>query len=229
QIARPRDGRTPVRDAKVIEAMRAVPRHVFVPKEYAGEAYADTPLPIGAGQTISQPYIVALMTELLELTPESKVLEIGTGSGYQAAVLAHITPHVYTIEIVEELARRARAALDAEGYAEVRSRHGDGYQGWKEHAPFDAIVVTCAPESVPEPLWEQLKPGGRVVCPVGGPMDIQRLVVVSKTETGERRTREVTLVRFVPLVRDPKLEARDLGPAGLAPAEAAGAPGGGPR
>ena len=201
QIEKPADGRPPVTDRRVIEAMAAVPRHAFVPPDVRRRAYADSALPIGRGQTISQPYIVALMTEHLRVTPESKVLEVGTGSGYQAAVLAHLTPHVYTIEIVEELAKAAARDLAAQGYASVRTRAGDGYQGWPEHAPFDAIIVSCAPEKLAEPLWQQLKPGGRIVIPVGPANRIQQLVVVSKTDDGQRRTQTVTDVQFVPMTR----------------------------
>lgn len=201
-IERPWDGRTRVKDSKVLAAMRTVPRHVFVPPNMRRQAYADSPLPIGHGQTISQPYIVALMTELLALTPESKVLEIGTGSGYQAAVLAHLTPHVYSIEIIKPLAERAGKTLRQQGYAEVKTRRGDGYFGWKEKAPFDAIIVTCAAGHLPPPLWEQLKPGGRIVIPIGGPHELQRLVLVTKTADGKRRSKTVTAVRFVPLTRD---------------------------
>lgn len=201
-IERPWDGRARVKDKNVLAAVRAVPRHAFVPPDMRRRAYADSPLPIGHGQTISQPYIVALMTELLELTPESKVLEIGTGSGYQAAVLAHLTPHVYTIEIIKPLAESAAQALGKQGYAEVKTRRADGYFGWKKEAPFDAIIVTCASGHLPPPLWEQLKPGGRIVIPIGGPHEVQRLIVVTKTPEGKRRSRTVTAVRFVPLTRD---------------------------
>ena len=201
QIAKPIDGRKPVRDVAVLEAMRTVPRHVFVPEANRHLAYQDTPLPIGHGQTISQPYIVAMMTELLKLTPESKVLEIGTGSGYQAAVLAHLTPHVRTVEIIEPLAERAGEVFEQQGYDEVRSRCADGYFGWAEEAPFDAIIVTCAAGHLPPPLWQQLKPGGRIAIPIGGPFEVQRLVVVEKTEDGNRRSKAVTAVRFVPLTR----------------------------
>ena len=201
QIKRPTDGRPPVTDRRVVEAMLAVPRHVFVPKAVRHSAYADRALPIGHDQTISQPHIVALMTEHLKLTPSSKVLEVGTGSGYQAAVLAHLTPHVYTIEIVEPLAERARRDLIEQGYTTVRTRAGDGYAGWPEAAPFDAVVVTCAPEELPGPLWEQLKPGGRIVIPVGPADRVQKLVVISKTEDGRRRTQTVTDVLFVPMTR----------------------------
>ena len=156
-----------IRTAGVLEAMRRVPRHRFVPPELEGEAYEDHPLRIGNGQTISQPYIVAYMTDALELEPSHKVLEIGTGSGYQAAVLAERVREVYTIEIVAELADRATRVLRDLGYANVHVRHGDGYAGWLEHAPFDAIMVTAAPDHVPEPLVQQLAPGGRMIIPVG--------------------------------------------------------------
>ena len=199
QIAGSRDGRRPVRDKNVLLAMKSVPRHVFVPKSRRRDAYRDSPLPIGNGQTISQPYIVGLMTEQLKLTPESKVLEIGTGSGYQVAILAHLSPHVYTIEIIEPLANRAQKALIQQGYDQIKLHTGDGYFGWEEHAPFDAIIVTCAAGHLPPPLWQQLKPGGRIVIPIGGPYEAQRLVVITKTENGKRRSRTVTGVRFVPM------------------------------
>ena len=201
QIARPFGFRTRVRSPQVLEAMRAVPRHVFVPAIRRGYAYADSPVPIGHGQTISQPYIVAFMTELLEVTPESKVLEIGTGSAYQAAVLAHLTPHVYTVEIIEPLAVRAQETLRAQGYTQVQCLQADGYHGWPEHAPYDRIIVTCAAGHLPPPLWEQLKSGGRIVIPIGGPKELQHLVVVTKTTEGKRRSRRVMPVRFVPLTR----------------------------
>lgn len=202
QIARPRDGRQVVTDERVLAAMRAVPRHVFVPQSQRRLAYADHPLPIGHDQTISQPYIVAIMTEQLELTPETKVLEIGTGSGYQAAVLAHLTPHVYTIEIVRTLAERAKGDLGRQGYHDVRCRAGDGYLGWPEAAPFDAIIVTCAPDHLPEPLWEQLRTGGRIVIPISEPRGFERLVVVTKTPDGQREMKTVMGVRFVPMTRE---------------------------
>ncbi len=202
QIKSPKDGRRPVTDPAALAALRAVPRHVFVPERLRQRAYADSPLPIGHGQTISQPYIVALMTDLLELGRESKVLEIGTGSGYQAAVLAQVTPHVYTVEIIKPLAERASAALASQGYKTVRCRHADGYHGWKEEAPFDAIIVTCAAGHLPPPLWQQLKPGGRIVIPIGGPYELQRLVVVTKTAEGKRRSKTIIPVRFVPLTRN---------------------------
>jgi protein-L-isoaspartate(D-aspartate) O-methyltransferase len=214
QIADSPDGRRRVDDAAVRAALCAVPRHAFVPENVRSQAYADSPLPIGHGQTISQPYIVALMTDLLELSPQSKVLEIGTGSGYQAAVLAELTPQVFSIEIVEPLARRAAATLLEQGYDQVRTRCADGYFGWPEEAPFDAIIVTCAAGHLPPPLWDQLRPGGRMVIPLGGPYEVQRLVVATKREDGSRESEAVTSVRFVPLTRGP--QDRDS-PAGEAP------------
>jgi protein-L-isoaspartate(D-aspartate) O-methyltransferase len=182
----------------VLEAMRRVPRHEFVPTSYQRQAYEDYPLPIGHGQTISQPYIVAFMTELLDLKPGEKVLEIGTGSGYQAAVLAEITTNVFTIEIVEELGRRAEADLTRLGYKHVKVKTGDGYQGWPEHAPFDAIIVTCSPDHVPKPLIEQLKDGGRMVIPVGDVRTGQDLYLLEK-QGNDLRRRAVLPVRFVPM------------------------------
>ena len=201
QIARSTDGRKPVRSRSVLEAMRRVPRHAFVPARLRKYAYADSPLPIGHGQTISQPYIVAWMSELLELEPGHRVLEIGSGSGYQAAVLAHLTPHVFTVEIVEPLARRARQVLGAEGYRGVQTRRSDGYLGWAEKGPFDAIIVTCAAGHLPPALWKQLKPGGRIVVPIGSPHAVQRLVLLRKTPEGKRRSKTLGPVRFVPLTR----------------------------
>jgi len=189
------------RDEKVLAVMRAVPRHLFVPKALAARAYDDTPLPIGYGQTISQPYMVAEMTRLLGLGPASRVLEVGTGSGYQAAVLAHLTPHVWTMEIVRPLAEAARERLRRLGYTTVRVRHGDGYLGWPEEAPFDAIIVTCAAGQIPPPLVQQLKPGGRMVIPVGGRFAIQRLMLVEKDADGRVRSRSLMAVQFVPLLR----------------------------
>ena len=202
QIARQRLGGRPIKDQAVLNAMRTVPRHVFVPKARRRQAYDDSPLPIGYGQTISQPYIVAMMSELLELKEDAKVLEIGTGSGYQAAVLAHLTPNVYTLEIIDPLFERAAGVLGSQDYGEVRTRHGDGYFGWAEHAPFDAIIVTCAAGHLPPPLWEQLKPGGRIVIPIGGPYEVQRLIVMTKQLDGSRRSTTVMSVRFVPLTRE---------------------------
>jgi protein-L-isoaspartate(D-aspartate) O-methyltransferase len=199
QIATPGDLREPVTDLRVLEAMRTVPRHVFMPDNVRAMAYRDTPLPIGHGQTISQPYIVALMAELLEVEQGDRVLEIGTGSGYQAAVLGQLTPNVYSIEIIEPLAERARRVLDEQGYDHVETRQGDGYFGWREHAPFDGVIVTAAAGHVPPPLWEQLAPGGRLVIPIGGTYQVQRLVVLTKTMDGGRRSETVLSVRFVPM------------------------------
>ena len=199
QIAEPLLDRIPVTDRAVLTAMRAVPRHAFVPSNLSRHAYRDQPLPIGHAQTISQPYIVAAMTERLGLKPSMKVLEIGTGSGYQAAVLAHLTPHVYSIEIIEPLAGRAAKTFRKQRYDRIRTRTADGYFGWEEHAPFDAIIVTCAAGHLPPPLWQQLKPEGRIVIPIGGPYDTQRLVVVTKTRDGKRRSKSIMAVRFVPM------------------------------
>lgn len=185
-----------VTDPRVLEALEAVPRHQFVPEAYRDQAYEDTPLPIGEDQTISQPYIVGLMSTLLELKPTDKVLEIGTGSGYQAAVLSHLADSVYTIEIIPALGERARRVLAELGYHNVHVRIGDGYLGWPEEAPFNAIIVTAAPPRVPEPLIEQLAIGGRMVIPVGD-FD-QDLRVLVKTETGIE-TRSIIPVRFVPM------------------------------
>lgn len=185
-----------VRDPRVLDAMRRVPRHLFVPEPVRDSAYADRPLPIGHGQTISQPYVVAFMTELARLSPEARVLEIGTGSGYQAAVLAGLAREVYTIEIVEPLAAEARERLGRLGIRNVTVRAGDGYRGWPEEAPFDAIVLTAAPPEIPAPLLAQLAPGGRLVAPVGSGW--QELVVVERTAAGLVR-RSVAPVRFVPM------------------------------
>jgi protein-L-isoaspartate(D-aspartate) O-methyltransferase len=188
-----------VRDRLVLAAMRNVPRHWFVPAGQARNAYADRPLPIGYGQTISQPYIVALMTELLRVEPGQKVLEIGTGSGYQAAVLAELTDQVFTIEIVARLARRTIKLLEEKGYRTIRTRIGDGYRGWPEQAPFDAIIVTCAPESPPPPLVEQLAVGGRMCIPVGSQWGGQELIVLQKRSDGTLGRHTVERVRFVPM------------------------------
>jgi protein-L-isoaspartate(D-aspartate) O-methyltransferase len=185
-----------VRDAKTLAAMRHVPRHLFVPKAPLSTAYGDHPVPIGNNQTISQPYIVAFMTEALELQGGEKVLEIGTGSGYQAAVIAEIARRVYTIEIVEPLGRRARTVLDQCGYTNIEFLIGDGYRGWPEHAPFDAIIVTAAPDHIPQPLIEQLKPGGRMVIPVGE--FAQQLLKITKRD-GELHYESLLPVRFVPM------------------------------
>jgi protein-L-isoaspartate(D-aspartate) O-methyltransferase len=192
-----------VRDTATLRALRKVPRHLFVPSPYSDEAYADHPLPIGHGQTISQPYIVAFMTEALGLKGGEKVLEVGTGSGYQAAVLAEIASHVYTIEIVEPLAREAEATLGRLGYGNVHVRAGDGYAGWPEAAPFDGILVTAAAPRIPEPLKHQLRDGGRLVVPVGE--GVQELTVVTRKGDTFREERLLP-VRFVPMtgrVRQP--------------------------
>jgi len=186
-----------IKDAAVLAALRRVPRHEFVPASQRASAYDDRPLPIAAGQTISQPLIVALMTELLQVKPGQRVLEIGTGSGYQAAVLAELKLDVYSIEIVEELARSARATLTRLGYDKVHVRAGDGYAGWPEFAPFDGILVTAAPPRVPQPLIAQLKPGARLVVPEGERE--QELIVYEKTAGGELRRTSVIPVRFVPM------------------------------
>ncbi len=185
-----------VKDPRVIQAMLKVERHLFVPPAYRHLAYTDQPLPIGEGQTISQPYIVALMTELLELKGDEKVLEIGTGSGYQAAILAELAQEVYTIEIIPKLAVSARKRLEKLGYKNIKVKCGDGYMGWEEYAPFDAIIVTCAPDHIPKPLLEQLKEGGRMVIPVGE--YYQELILVRKKE-GKIIKRSIIPVRFVPM------------------------------
>jgi len=190
-----------VSDPTVLDAMRRVPRHQFVPAEYLDQAYDDHPLPIGFGQTISQPYIVALMSEKLGLEPGDRVLEIGTGSGYQAAVLAEMGMQVYTIEIIPELADPAAARLQSLGYTDVQVRAADGYWGWPEEAPFDAIIVTAAPDHVPQPLVEQLKPGGRTVIPVGPVGAFQTLWQFFADESGELIAHNLGAVSFVPLTR----------------------------
>ena len=187
-----------IADKRVLDAMQKVPRHLFVPEEYRSRAYDDSPLPIGHDQTISQPYIVGYMSEALELRPTDRVLEIGTGSGYQAAILGELAGDVYTIEIVPELAERARAALDAAGYRNVHVRHGNGYLGWPEAAPFDRIIVTAAPEKIPQALVDQLAVGGIMVVPVGAVYDDQVMTIVRKTDKGVV-TRETLPVRFVPM------------------------------
>jgi protein-L-isoaspartate(D-aspartate) O-methyltransferase len=186
----------------VMAAMGKVPRHRFVPAAQESFAYDNRPLPIGESQTISQPYIVALMTDLLNPKATDVVLEIGTGSGYQAAVLAELVARVYTVEIVEPLGRRAAKLLDELGYRNVQARTGDGYAGWPEAAPFDAIVVTAAAAAVPQPLVDQLKPGGRMVLPIGEPAEVQHLLLVEKRADGSAATRRALPVRFVPLTRD---------------------------
>jgi protein-L-isoaspartate(D-aspartate) O-methyltransferase len=187
-----------ITNQEVLEALERVPRHEFVPDQYKSQAYADHPLPIGYGQTISQPYIVALMTELLVLAPGDRVLEIGTGSGYQAAILGEIVAEVYTMEIVEELAVEATERLKRLGYANVHTRHADGYYGWEEHAPYQAIIVTAAPDHIPQPLVKQLAEGGKLVIPVGPPGGYQTLWEITK-EGDQIKKRNVTGVLFVPL------------------------------
>ncbi len=187
--------------APVRAALLRVPRHRFVPPSVVDAAYVDRPLPIGMGQTISQPTIVALMTELAGPRPDARVLEVGTGSGYQAAILADCFARVYTIEIVAPLGERARALLSELGYRNVDVRIGDGYKGWPDAAPFDAIVVTAAPDHVPQPLVEQLKPDGRIVIPVGREGGVQQLLVITKDRDGRAVTRRTIPVRFVPLTR----------------------------
>ncbi len=188
--------------ARVTAAMLKVPRHHFVPADQVPFAYDNRPLPIGNGQTISQPFIVGLMTDLLDLELGHKMLEIGTGCGYQAAVLGELVGEVYTIEIVKPLAKDAAARLAALGYRGVTARAGDGYLGWPEHAPFDAIIVTAGAIEVPPALVEQLKPGGRLVIPIGPQWSGQELLVIEKDAGGRTKTRNVLAVRFVPLVRD---------------------------
>ena len=188
-----------IKDQRVLEAMRRVPRHAFVSEAMISCAYNDEPLPIGNGQTISQPYIVAYMTEVLALNGGDKVLEVGTGSGYQAAILAEITREVYTIEIVDRLSLQAQKVLDLQGYKNIFFKIGDGSRGWEEHAPYDAIMVTAAPESVPEPLQKQLKVSGRMIIPVGETFQELILVVREKKKFKQKR---LLPVRFVPLISD---------------------------
>jgi protein-L-isoaspartate(D-aspartate) O-methyltransferase len=189
-----------VRDSATLTAMRKIPRHEFVPADSRAVAYGDHPVPIGYGQTISQPYIVAYMTEILRPRPGMKLLEVGTGSGYQAAVLAEIGCEVFTIEIFEALATSARARLERLGYQDVDVRHGDGHFGWAEEAPFDAVIVTAAAGYVPPALTQQLKPGGRMVIPVGSVYGVQNLILVEKDARGRLTTRGLLPVRFVPML-----------------------------
>ena len=188
----------PVEDPLVLQAMRRVPRHLFVPEEYQDLAYRNSPLLIGHKQTISQPFIVAHMSELLELEPAQKVLEIGTGSGYQAAVLGELCHHVYTIEIVVPLGKKAEKLLKELGYTQVQVRIGDGYEGWPEAAPFDRIIVTCAPEKIPQALLDQLAPGGRMVIPVGGQYETQYMVEVTKDKKGRISKKSTTRSALYP-------------------------------
>jgi protein-L-isoaspartate(D-aspartate) O-methyltransferase len=201
QIAEPPDYRDPVKDPQVLEAMRQVRRHLYVKPADRERAYGDHPIPIGYGQTISQPYIVALMTEMLEVKPDHRVLEVGTGSGYQAAVLAHLVDEVYTVEIVKALSETASERLERLGYDNVHVRNADGFHGWTEHAPYDRILVTAAASLVPPPLIRQLEPGGRMCIPVGGQYSVQYLTLVEKSEDGQVTMRKELPVRFVPLTR----------------------------
>jgi protein-L-isoaspartate(D-aspartate) O-methyltransferase len=187
-------------NARVMAALEQVPRHEFVPPEQQHNAYENRPLPIGYGQTISQPYIVALMTDLMMVKPTDVVLEVGTGSGYQAAILARLARAVYTIEIVEPLGMQAQERLQRLGYKQVETKVGDGYYGWEAHAPYDAIIVTASASHVPPPLMRQLKPGGRMVIPVGAQFLTQYLLLIEKSEDGTVSTKQVLPVRFVPLV-----------------------------
>ncbi len=197
-----------IRNPRVLEAIGTIPRHWFVPANMQREAYANRPLPIGHGQTISQPLIVAMMTDLLDPQPEDKILEIGTGSGYQAAVLTKFTPHVYTIEIVEALHREAAPRLQQLGLGDDKVIQGDGYFGLERAAPFDKIIVTAAADHIPPPLIQQLKPGGRMVIPIGPVHATQRLVAVEKDESGKVRSRAILPVRFVPLTGGPAKEKK---------------------
>ena len=191
-----------IQDEEVLRVMRKTPRHLFVPKNLEDIAYEDGPLPIGEGQTISQPYIVALMTELLELNGNERILEIGTGSGYQAAILSPLVKEVYSIEIVKSLAENAEKKLKEMQYQNVTVKWGDGYKGWAEHAPFDAIIVTAAPDQVPQALIDQMKIGGRLVLPVGS--YFQKLKVITKMRNGEIGEKNIISVRFVPMVHSEK-------------------------
>jgi protein-L-isoaspartate(D-aspartate) O-methyltransferase len=192
-----------IRNARVLKAMRAAPRHLFMPSDVRSQAYQDRPVPIGYGQTISQPYIVAFMSDALEVRPEHRVLEIGTGSGYQAAILADLAAEVYTIEIVPNLAKSSAETLKQLGYKNVFVRAGDGYQGWPEKAPFDRIILTAAPPELPPVLIDQLKPGGILLAPVGKSTFDQEIVRVSKAADGRVTTRSLLPVRFVPMVKSP--------------------------
>ena len=185
---------------QLLRAMRKVPRHLFVPAEYQNEAYADYPLSIGHGQTISQPYIVALMTDVVRPDKKKKALEVGTGSGYQAAILAELVDSVYTVEIVPELAIESAARLKELGYKNITGKYGDGYNGWKEHSPFDCIIVTAAAGKIPQPLIDQLAENGRLVIPVGEPFSVQELILIVK-KNGKIEKRRLTTVKFVPFKR----------------------------
>ena len=193
-----------IQNERVLEAFRIVPRHIFVPLDLRENAYNDYPLPIGYGQTISQPYIVAYMTEILSPNKQMRILEIGTGSGYQAAILSLLCKEVYTIEIVDSLARKSEKLFSEQGYSNVKLKTGDGYKGWEEYAPFDAILVTCAPANIPDPLVAQLAEGGRMIIPAGEKYD-QKLYLIEK-KNGKIRQTATLPVRFVPMVREDKSE-----------------------
>lgn len=193
-----------IKDNSILGAMLAVPRHRFVTDRYLANAYEDRPLPIGEGQTISQPYIVALMCEKLSLKPTDRVLEVGTGSGYHAAVISKMAKEVFTVEIIPSLGKNAEKILKEDGYDNVKAKIGDGYYGWEEHSPFDAIVVTAAATHIPPPLIKQLKPGGRMVIPVGGEFQVQNLMLVRKNPDGTVKTESICPVRFVPLRGGPR-------------------------
>jgi protein-L-isoaspartate(D-aspartate) O-methyltransferase len=197
-----KDGRIGVKNEAVLEAMLRVPRHKFVPRKSQSRAYVDSPLPIGYDQTISQPYIVAYMTEQLKPKKDYKALEIGTGSGYQAAVLSGLVRHVYTIEIIEDLGKRTKKRLKDMKYKNITVKIGDGYFGWKEHSPYDIIIVTAAPNHIPPSLVQQLKPGGVMCIPVGGRFQVQSLILVQKDKDGSVKTKQIMPVRFVPLTRN---------------------------
>jgi protein-L-isoaspartate(D-aspartate) O-methyltransferase len=190
-----------ISDGRVLAAMQKVERHLFVPEEYRSMAYWDRPLPIGEGQTISQPSLVAMMTEILELERSDKVLEIGTGSGYQAAILGELVDSVFTIEIIQTLGERSSRLLKDLGYTNIYVKTGDGYKGWPEHAPYDAIIVTCAPSAIPEPLQDQLAEGGRMIIPVGEENTVQELVLIRK-KRGRLAQENIIPVRFVPMLRE---------------------------
>lgn len=197
-----------IKDLRVLDAMGTIPRHLFVRPSLRSQAYSDNALEIDEGQTISQPYIVAIMTQSLDLQKGQKVLEIGTGSGYQAAVLAHITDQVYSIEIRKNLAKKAEATLKMLNYDQVRVKWSDGYFGWEENAPFDAIIVTCAANHIPPPLIKQLKEGGKLIIPLGSTLLFQSLTLVTKTE-GKPKTKQLLDVRFVPMVGEVRKEKRE--------------------
>jgi protein-L-isoaspartate(D-aspartate) O-methyltransferase len=197
-----------IKDERILVTMGKVPRHEFVPQGHRAAAYADGPLPIGQGQTISQPYIVAFMTEAIGPRRGQRVLEVGTGSGYQAAVLAELVGEVYTIELLPELAEAAKKRLARLGYRNVHVKAGDGYLGWPDKGPFDAVVVTCGAKEVPQPLFEQLKPGGKMIIPVGEATEVQTLRVITKGSDGKREVRDLLPVRFVPLRRAEKADRK---------------------